>query len=49
MEDIGGMGGARGYNFSHPILTIVEDEEMRSGALEKWYLLAEARVNKANR
>ena len=42
-------GGMIGYDKSRSILVALEDKEMRSGALEKLYLLAGARANEAKR
>ena len=39
----------RGYNWSRPISTAVEDEGMRSGALDKWYILAGNRAEGVER
>ena len=39
----------RGYNWSCPRLMVTEDKEMQSGALEKRYLMSEARDNEDER
>ena len=44
-----GYVGEIGYNCSSPSSTSVEDKGKRSGALNKWCLLAEANTNNSKR